>query len=128
MKGGHMKKIGLLEIFAWAACIVFVTAAHAQGSDSSVSASAVSASSPSAVARATGKADRKLGLDVRRALAKTKGINVAKIFVRVRGGSVVLSGTVPSGEQIRHAEQVAKGVTGVTSVTNRLSSSPESGS
>ena len=123
-----MKRIGLLATLAGATCVVFLTAAHAQGIASSVSASAVSSASQNAASRATRKADRKLGLDVRRALAKTKGIDVSNIFVRARGGSIVLSGTVASGAQIQRAEEVAKGVAGVTSVTNRLSLSPESGS
>ncbi|HEV7822925.1 MAG TPA: BON domain-containing protein, partial [Burkholderiales bacterium] len=36
------------------------------------------------------------------------------------GGAVVLTGTVPDGAQIPKAEEVAKGVAGVTSVSNKL--------
>ena len=57
---------------------------------------------------------------MRRALSKAQGIDVSNIFVRARGGAVVLTGTVPDGAQIPKAEEVAKGVAGVTSVSNKL--------
>lgn len=124
-----MKRISPLKTVAGVMCILLATAVHAQA-DASPASTAVSSSSPHAVQampRATRKADRKLELEVRRALAKTKGIDVSNIFVRARGGAIVLSGTVPSGEQIQRAEVVASGVAGVTSVSNRLSLSPEGG-
>jgi osmotically-inducible protein OsmY len=71
-------------------------------------------------AKTTKKVNRKLGLDVRRALSKAQGIDVSNIFVRARGGAVVLTGTVPDGAQIPQAGEVAKGVPGVTSVSNKL--------
>ncbi|MBP0595419.1 BON domain-containing protein [Paraburkholderia sp. LEh10] len=65
-------------------------------------------------------ADRALGKAVRRALAKAQGFDVSGVFVRARGGAVTLSGSVKSGEQIQQAEEIAKSVQGVTSVTNKL--------
>ena len=61
---------------------------------------------------ATKKTDRKLGLDVRKALSKAQGFDVSNVFVRARGGAVTLTGTVPDGSQIGQAEEVAKGVRG----------------
>jgi hyperosmotically inducible periplasmic protein len=65
-------------------------------------------------------ADRALGKSVRHALARAQGFDVSGVFVRARGGVVTLSGTVRSGEQIQQAEEIARSVQGVTSVTNRL--------
>jgi hyperosmotically inducible periplasmic protein len=39
----------------------------------------------------------------------------------------VLSGSVPDGDQIPKAEEVAKGVPGVTSVSNKLTLAPQNG-
>jgi osmotically-inducible protein OsmY len=40
--------------------------------------------------------------------------------VRARGGAVTLTGTVPDEGQIEAAGAAAKGVAGVTSVSNKL--------
>ncbi|HZZ02747.1 BON domain-containing protein [Paraburkholderia sp.] len=67
------------------------------------------------------KADRKLSADVRHALGKTRGIDVTNIFVRARSGAITLTGSVPDSAQISKAEEVARGVAGVTSVTSKIS-------
>jgi hyperosmotically inducible periplasmic protein len=46
---------------------------------------------------------------------------VKNIFVRARSGAITLSGSVPDVALISKAAEVAAGVPGVTSVTNRLS-------
>jgi osmotically-inducible protein OsmY len=71
--------------------------------------------------KAASKADRTLARAVRKALAKAQGFDVSNVFVKARSGAVTLSGTVESGDQISQAEQVARGVSGVTSVNNKLS-------
>ena len=58
--------------------------------------------------------------DVRKAFAKAPNFNVSNVFVKARGGAVTLSGSVPDGPQIHQAAEVAKGVPGVTSVSNHL--------
>jgi len=73
------------------------------------------------------KTDRKLGLDVRKALSKAQGFDVSNVFVRARGGAVVITGSVPDGAQIPQAEQVAKGVPGVKSVSNKLTIGTQGG-
>jgi osmotically-inducible protein OsmY len=89
--------------------------AHAQASDTTPSADTTMK------AGGTSKqADRALARAVRRALGKSQ-IDPANIFVRARGGAVTLSGTVNDNAQIGAAADVAKGVLGVQSVTNKLS-------
>lgn len=90
--------------------------AYAQASDASPSAD--SSMKP---AMTTKQADRALARSVRRALGKSQGVDPANVFVRARGGAVTLSGTVADNGQIGQAEEIAKGVQGVQSVTNKLS-------
>ena len=65
-------------------------------------------------------ADRALQRSVRRALAKTKGLEMINVVVRARNGAVVLEGTVPEQAQIDLATRAAQDVAGVTSVKNAL--------
>jgi osmotically-inducible protein OsmY len=101
-----MKVVDMLKAMSVVVCVAVASSAYAQSSD--------------ATAKTTKKVNRKLGLDVRRALSKAQGIDVSNIFVRARGGAVTLTGSVPDGAQIPKAEEVAKGVPGVTSVSNKL--------
>ena len=112
-----MKVVDMLKALSVVVCVAVASSAYAQSSDAMATTDAASAK---AMAKTTKQVNRKLGLDVRRALSKAQGIDVSNIFVRARGGAVVLSGTVPDGAQIPKAEEVAKGVPGVTSVTNKL--------
>ncbi|SAL13703.1 transport-associated protein [Caballeronia udeis] len=109
-----MKVVDMLKALSVVVCVAVASSAYAQSSD----AMAASGAAPSA--KTVKKVNRKLGLDVRRALSKAQGIDVSNIFVRARGGAVVLTGTVPDGAQIPKAEEVAKGVAGVTSVSNKI--------
>ncbi|MCP3713239.1 BON domain-containing protein [Paraburkholderia sp. CNPSo 3274] len=61
-----------------------------------------------------------LASDVRRALVRTPGLNSMNIHVRVRGGIVTLTGSVPQHSQIARAGNAARSVRGVRAVTNRL--------
>jgi len=112
-----MKVVDMLKALSVVVCVAVASSAYAQSSDAMATTDAASAK---AMAKTTKQVNRKLGLDVRRALSKAQGIDVSNIFVRARGGAVVLSGTVPDGAQIPKAEEVAKGVPGVTSVTNKI--------
>ena len=109
-----MKVVDMLKALSVVVCVAVASSAYAQSSD------AMAATDAAPSAKTTKKVNRKLGLDVRRALSKAQGIDVSNIFVRARGGAVVLTGTVPDGAQIPKAEEVAKGVSGVTSVSNKL--------
>ncbi|MGF6916183.1 BON domain-containing protein [Paraburkholderia sp. 40] len=114
-----MKTVNLLKVLGMALCVATAASAYAQASDAQ--APAATAAAPATTAQSTRAADRKLGRDVRRALGKAPGFNVSNVFVRARGGAVTLTGSVPQGDMIQQAGDVAKGVPGVTSVTNRLS-------
>ncbi|MFM0505069.1 BON domain-containing protein [Paraburkholderia caffeinilytica] len=114
-----MKTVNLLKALGIALCVATASSAYAQASD------AMAAPAPSA--KATKSTDRKLGLAVRKALGKAQGFDVSNVFVRARGGAVTLTGTVPDGAQIPQAEQVAKGVAGVTSVNNKLTLGTQGG-
>ncbi|APA88915.1 BON domain-containing protein [Paraburkholderia sprentiae WSM5005] len=113
-----MKSVNLLKALGIALCVATASSAYAQASDAQAPADMQAA--PATNAKATRAADRKLGRDVRRALGRAPGFNVSNVFVRARGGAVTLSGSVPEGGMIQQAADVAKGVPGVTSVTNKL--------
>jgi hyperosmotically inducible protein len=114
-----VKTVNLLKLLGIALCVATASSAHAQASDAQAPASPAAA--PATTTQSTRAADRKLGRDVRRALARAQGFNVSNVFVRARGGAVTLTGSVPEGGMIQQAADIAKGVPGVTSVTNRLS-------
>lgn len=113
-----MKTVNLLKAIGIAVCVATASSAYAQASDAM--APADQAAAPAANSKSVRQADRKLGRDVRRALAKTQGFNVSNVFVRARGGAVTLTGSVPQGSMIQQAADVAKGVPGVSSVNNKL--------
>ena len=119
-----MKTVNLLKALGIALCVATVSSAYAQSSDAMASGSMAA---PAANPKAVKKVDRKLGLDVRKALSKAQGFDVSNVFVRARGGAVTLTGTVPDGAQIPQAEEVAKGVAGVKSVNNKLTLGTQGG-
>jgi osmotically-inducible protein OsmY len=123
--GENVKKVNLLKALGIALCVATASSAYAQASDAAPPAD--TAAAPAANAKSTRQTDRKLGRDVRRALSRAPGFNVSNVFVRARGGAVTLTGSVPEGGQIQQAADVAKGVPGVTSVTNRLTLGVQSG-
>jgi hyperosmotically inducible periplasmic protein len=111
-----MKSVDYLKALCGVVAVVVACSAYAQSSDTA--AASAPAAAPSA--KAVKKQNRTLGLQVRKALAKAQGIDVSSIAVRARGGAVTLTGTVPDASQIDKAGDVAKGVPGVTSVSNKL--------
>ncbi|MCP3716807.1 BON domain-containing protein [Paraburkholderia nodosa] len=92
--------------------------AHAQSANEPTDASM--ATGATQAAPSAKKEDRALARAVRRALSRAQGFNVSGVFVRARSGAVTLSGTVRTGDQIRQAEEVARSVQGVNSVSNKL--------
>lgn len=113
-----MKTVNLLKALGIALCVATASSAYAQASGATDSGMAASGTSRTKTVK---KADRKLGLDVRKALSKAQGFDVSNVYVRARGGAVTLTGSVPDGAQIPQAEEVAKNVAGVKSVSNKLS-------
>ncbi len=84
---------------------------------SDVPASAEAASAPRQQDKA---ADRALRKDVIRSLTRTKGLNTARITVRVKNGVVMLQGSVPNQSEIDLATRAAWSTPGVASVRNSL--------
>jgi osmotically-inducible protein OsmY len=122
-----MKVVDMLKALGVVVCVAVASSAYAQSSDAAATTSTESAAPTKAQKSETKKTDRKLGYAVRRALSKAQGFDVSNVFVRARGGAVTLTGTVPEGAQIAQAEEVAKGVSGVQSVSNKLTLSPQNG-
>ena len=118
-----MKASQVIKIVGGALVVVASLNVYAQASDADVTSGAMAAPST----KATKAADRALQKKVRGALAKAKGLTVANITVRARGGAIVLEGSVPEPGQIEQATEVAKGVEGVTSVKNALTIRAEGG-
>ena len=121
-----MKAVDLLKALGVVVCVAVASSAYAQSSDAAAT-TAEAASPTKAQKSAAKKTDRKLGYDVRRALSKTQGFDVSNVFVRSHGGAITLTGTVPEAGQIAQAEEVAKGVTGVKSVTNKITLGTQGG-
>jgi hyperosmotically inducible periplasmic protein len=113
----NMKTVGILSALCLTVAIAMPVAAYAQASDAMAAPDASSATSSK---KAVSKADRALARAVRRALSKAQGFNVSNVYVRARSGAVTLSGSVDTGDQITQAETVAKTVSGVNSVSNKL--------
>ena len=111
-----MKSVDFLKALGGVVAMVVACHTYAQASDSMASGSMAPASS----AGTSKKANSQLGRKVRGALAKTQGLDVSSIDVRARGGAITLTGTAPDNDQIQKAGEVAKGVAGVTSVTNKI--------
>lgn len=122
--GENVKTVNLLKVLGIALCVATASSAYAQASDAMASGSMAA---PGASPKTVKKVDRKLGLDVRKALSKAQGFDVSNVFVRARGGAVTLTGTVPDSGQISQAEDVAKGVAGVKSVNNKLTLGTQGG-
>jgi hyperosmotically inducible protein len=110
-----MKSVDFLKALGGVVAVVIACNTYAQSSDAMASGAMAAPS-----AKAMKKENRQLGRKVRGALAKAQGIDVSSISVRARGGAVTLTGSVPDQGQIDKAGDVAKGVDGVTSVSNKL--------
>ncbi|HEX3382725.1 MAG TPA: BON domain-containing protein [Paraburkholderia sp.] len=66
------------------------------------------------------KANRALRRQVYAAIGKHKEISAGNIGITARNGAVTLNGTVTDASQVNQVAEIAKGVPGVTSVTNKL--------
>ncbi|MDE1183042.1 BON domain-containing protein [Paraburkholderia sp.] len=110
-----MKSVGFLKALGGVVAMVVACNVYAQASDAGTMAA------PATSAKAGKKANSQLGRKVRAAIGKTPGVDVSNIVVRARGGAVSLTGSVPDQGQIDAAGTAAKGVAGVTSVSNKLS-------
>jgi hyperosmotically inducible periplasmic protein len=109
-------QIGLVVALATTITPFSVFAQNGNSSEPVASVDAASALNPKAVKAA----NRALAKSVRTAMAKAKGIDMTHVFVYAKGGVVTLSGVVPKSNQVDRAGEIAKSVTGVSSVDNRL--------
>jgi osmotically-inducible protein OsmY len=71
-------------------------------------------------AKATRQANRALRRKVYAAIVKHKEIDAGNISAIAKDGAVTLDGTVADAAQTDKVTEIAKGVPGVMSVTNRL--------
>ena len=115
-----MKAIKTFKLIGSALIVVVSINAWSQTSESgatSTQSSMVPAGGGSA--KATRQANRALSKKVLRALSKG-GVNTSRINVIAKGGAVALAGSVTEPTQSDKAGEIAKGVSGVTSVKNDL--------
>lgn len=112
-----MKSVDFLKALGGVVAVVVACNTYAQSSDAGTTMAPAATTNTKAVK----KADRQLGRKVRAAISKAQGVDVSNIAVRSRGGAVTLTGSVPDQGQIDKAGDAAKGVAGVTSVSNKLS-------
>ena len=120
-----LKKISGLALAVGALIVAMSTNVWAQGgaaASASGGAPAASAMVASGAATpATGKkANRALRRQVYAAIGKHKEISAGNISVTAKDGAVTLNGTVTDATQIPKVAEIAKGVPGVISVTNKL--------
>ncbi len=109
--------LGYIGAFAFA---VVSLAASAQPATSAPGAEVVAPAASAAPANSRA-ANRALRRKVYAAVVKHQEIDAGNISVVAKGGAITLDGTVSDASQIGKVEDIAKGVPGVMSVTNRLS-------
>ncbi|MEM5439965.1 BON domain-containing protein [Paraburkholderia diazotrophica] len=104
------------------AALIALASVHAgaQPGASDAGAASNATASGSLTAKDTRAANRALRRKVYAAIVKHKEINAGDISVLARGTAVTLDGTVVDASQIDKVATIARGVQGVTSVTNRL--------
>ncbi|WP_126282237.1 BON domain-containing protein [Burkholderia stagnalis] len=81
---------------------------------------AASAAERAAAPVSARKANHALRRQVYAAIGKHKQISAGNISIVAKGGAVTLNGTVTDASQVNEVAEIAKGVPGVTSVTNKL--------
>ena len=85
------------------------------------------AASGASTIKAARQANRALRRKVYAAVVKHKEIDAGNISVIAKDGAVTLDGTVVDATQIDKVTEIAKGVPGVISVTNRLTEKKQFG-
>lgn len=119
-----MRKIAELGFLVGAIALAMSTNVWSQTGDASGAGVAASvtggAAAPSSSPVPGRKANRALRRSVYAAIAKHREISAGSIGVTARNGAVTLNGTVTDASQIAAVGEIAKGVPGVTSVTNKL--------
>jgi hyperosmotically inducible periplasmic protein len=115
-----MKAVKTFKLIGSALIVVVSINAWSQTSESAATSTQSSmAPAEGGSAKAARQANRALSKKVIRALSKG-GVKTSGINVIAKGGAVALAGSVTDPAQIDKAGEVAKGVSGVTSVKNAL--------
>jgi osmotically-inducible protein OsmY len=119
-----MRKVAAFGLCVGAIVVAVSTNAWPQnGSAPDVGAAASvngAAASPSSAPVLGKKANRALRRKVYAAIARHKEISAGSISVTVKDGAVTLNGTVSATSQVATVAEIAKGVPGVISVSNKL--------
>jgi osmotically-inducible protein OsmY len=123
-----MNRIQLLVLASAVLMAAAATTAWSQTGSVPASTPGAAAMTSDAAATASGaaapaggrKADRALRRKVYAAIGKRKEIDAGNISVVAKSGAVTLYGTVTDAAKIGQVAEIAKGVPGVTSVTNKL--------
>jgi osmotically-inducible protein OsmY len=115
-----MKAIKALGLAAAAWLVAASTTAWSQTGEAASAQGASAMAASGSVAPAGRKADRALRRRIYAAFGKDKEISAGDISVVAKDGAVTLNGTVTEAAQIGKAEAIARGVSGVTSVINKL--------
>ncbi|MFX1766399.1 BON domain-containing protein [Paraburkholderia sp. A1RI-2L] len=112
----------------WLACAAWIAIASVQASaqpeasaaSNTVETSSAAAASGTITAAEIRKANRALRRKVYAAIVAHKEINAGNISVVAKSGAVTLDGSVIDAAQIDRVAEIARGVPGVMSVSNRL--------
>ena len=108
-----------LSLHTLFAAALFAFAGHATAQSTPALADGVAAiAATGATTKASKAADRKLAHRIATALERTRGLNAARILVKVRDGHVTLNGSVTDNEQVSLAADAARQVDGVKTVEN----------
>ncbi|SAL85329.1 transport-associated protein [Caballeronia terrestris] len=116
-----MKSMTTFRLAVGAVVVATSMTAWSQISETASAPGSSTMAASGSAAPATGrKANRALRRQVYNAIAKNKEISAGNISVIAKDGAVTLSGTVTDASQVGKVAEIAKGVPGVTSVTNKL--------
>ena len=103
-----------------ALCTLLAAASLNASAQSEASAPGATAAATSGTAVPATPSNTRLRRAVYTAIAKHKEIHGGSIGVTARNGAVTLNGTVTDAAQVEKVAEIASGVPGVTSVTNKL--------
>ncbi|MFX1766865.1 BON domain-containing protein [Paraburkholderia sp. A1RI-2L] len=103
-----------------ALCALLAAAALNASAQTSASAPGTAAATASITAAPAAPGNTKLRRAVYAAIARHKEIHGGSIGVTAKNGAVTLNGSVTDGAQVEQVAEIARGVPGVTSVTNKL--------
>jgi osmotically-inducible protein OsmY len=114
-----MKTLKALSLTIGAVIVATSTTVWAGEPASAPAESTTTASAPMTPAQQR-TANRALRKQVYAAIGQHKEISAGNISVTAKAGAITLGGTVSEASQVDKVAEIAKGVPGVTSVTNKL--------